>query len=185
MQASSFSELPQRVFLDTSTLQTLQDYGAFLYENEPLGSTERIFRDAAGTQKLEDLRSIMQIAERAPFQFALSANSFKEVRGAGDESYLRCAYDVMDHWVVCQEESAPMRSDPIRLARLDENSFGYLGAGDRALLKDAIRFECDTFLTMENKLPKNGRHLMRELGIRVVSPTGMWQLLAPWAALFR
>lgn len=185
MQEHPFSDIPQRIFLDSSTLQTLQDYGAFLYENEDLSLGNRIFRDKEGAKKIEALRMIMQVAERAPFQFALSDNSFNEVRGAGRESYLRWAYDVLDHWRVCLYESGPPKPNLVALARLESNSFGYLGSGDRVLLRDALSFECDTFLTMENKLPKNGTHIGRELGIRVVSPIGMWSMLAPWAAGFR
>ena len=71
------------------------------------------------------------------------------------------------------------------LAAIDSSSYGYLGEGDRALLRDAIALECDTFLTMENKLPKNAGHIERTLGLRVLSPTEMWAYLQPWAALFR
>lgn len=185
MEKTPFSEIPQRIFLDSSTLQTLQDYGAFLYENEPISKLDRIHRDKQGIEKLEALRTIMQIAERAPFQFALSEHSFHEVVRANSESYLQWAYDVLDHWLICLEESGEPQPNQTILAKLDDQSFGYLGAGDRALLRDALFFECDTFLTMENKLPKNSAHLRRELGICVVSPIGMWQMLAPWAALFR
>jgi hypothetical protein len=55
---------------------------------------------------------------------------------------------------------------------------------DRALLRDAVILQCDTFLTMENKLPRNADHVRRMIGIRVLSPIGMWEILRPWAALF-
>ena len=38
---------------------------------------------------------------------------------------------------------------------------------------------------MENKLPKNADHLQQTLGIRVLSPIEMLEILKPWAALFR
>ncbi len=38
--SSQFEDIPRRIFLDSSTLQTLQDYGGFLYENEPLAVTD-------------------------------------------------------------------------------------------------------------------------------------------------
>ena len=80
---SKFEDIPQRIFLDSSTLQTLLTYGGFLYERESLRPTDRVHRDPKGIAKLEALRTIMQIAERAPFEFALSTNSFVEVEARG------------------------------------------------------------------------------------------------------
>ena len=103
--AARFEDIPRRIFLDSSTLQTLQTYGGFLYENEPVPADDRIHQDPRGAAKLEALRFIMQVAERAPFEFALSKNSFVEVQQRGDWAYLRWAYDVLDHWLACLEAS--------------------------------------------------------------------------------
>ena len=94
---SKLEDIPRRIFLDSSTLQALQTYGGFLYENEPLLGEACSRRDAKGVLKLEALRFIMQVAERAPFEFALSKYSFVEVHGKGDSQYLQWAYDVLEH----------------------------------------------------------------------------------------
>ena len=182
---SKFEDIPRRLFLDSSTLQTLQTYGEFLYENEPLLPSDRAYRDPKGVAKLEALRSIMQIAERAPFEFALSRNSFVEVERRGDPGYLQWAYDELDHWLACLEEAGEPRADLHALRAISSHSYDYLGTGDRALLKDALALECDAFLTMENKLPKSAAHIERTLAIRVLSPIEMWEILRPWAGLFR
>ena len=182
---SRFEDIPRRIFLDSSTLQALQSYGGFLYENEPLLPGDRIHRDQRGVAKLEALRCIMLVAARAPFEFALSENSFAEVKRRGDTRYLQWAYDVLDHWLSCVEGSKDTGTTGATGTAIDSVSYGYLGAGDRALLKDALSFGCDAFLTMENKLPRNADHLRSTLGIRVVSPIEMWEVLQPWAALFR
>jgi hypothetical protein len=181
----AFEDIPGRIFLDSSTLQTLQSYGAFLYENEPLLPSDRIQRDPRGLAKLVALREIMLIAERAPFEFALSRNSFLEVEARKDPAYLQWAYDVLDHWLACLAESTRSGGAPELVAAIESPSYGYLGSGDRALLKDALSLGCDAFLTMENRLPKNAPQLKKTLGIRVLTPLDMWQLLLPWAALFR
>ncbi len=93
IMSSKFENIPCRIFLDSSILQALQDYGAFLYENGPLSKVDPIYRDPKGIAKLETLRHIMQISERAPFQFALSRNSFVEVQAKRDTQYLQWAYD--------------------------------------------------------------------------------------------
>lgn len=74
---SQFEEIPHRIFLDSSTLQTIQDYGAFLHENEIVPEADSIYRDANGIDKLEALRLIMRIAERAPFEFVKHLNTWK------------------------------------------------------------------------------------------------------------
>ncbi len=179
-----FGEIPQRIFLDSSTLQTIQVYGGFLYENEIVSEDDPVYRDANGIEKLKALRLIMRIAERAPFEFALSHNSFTEVHNKGDSQYLKWAYDVLDHWLTCLNESGEPHGNQTALYAIDSSSYGYLGQGDRMLLKDAISLDCDTFLTMENKLPKNADHIEKTLGIRVLTPIGMREYLRPWVALF-
>ncbi len=179
-----FENVPRRIFLDSSALQALQTYGGFLHESEPLQTGDAAHRDPRGVAKLEALRNIRLVAERAPFEFALSESSFREIEKKADARYLQWAYDVLDHWMACLAES-PYVGDPAVAASAESPAHGYLGAGDRALLKDAILLGCDTFLTMENKLPKNAQHIEKTLSIRVVSPIEMWELIRPWAALFR
>ena len=185
MFSSRLEDIPRRILLDSSTLQTLQDYGGYLYENEPLAETDRVHHDPMGVDKLEALRLIMQVDERAPFEFALSSNSFVEVQRKRDSRYLQWAYDVLDHWLACLEESGEPYGNREALAAIHSSSYGYLGEGDRALLRDAIAMECDTFLTMENRLPKNAGHIERTLSLRVISSIEMWEYLRPWTALFR
>ncbi len=84
--STSSSEFPVRIFLDSSILQTMLNYGGFLYEREPLAAGSPIYGDSEGIKKLEALRLIIQIGYRAPFEFALSENSFNEIRRARDAS---------------------------------------------------------------------------------------------------
>lgn len=184
MALEDFERLPCRIFLDSSTLQTLQNYGEFIWENvEPL-QTNRIWSIPNGMQNLDALRKIFFVNQRAGFEFALSNNSLAEVSRKRDIRYLKWAYDVLDHWLVCLEEAENLPDNLSLTTRLDSKSFGYLGTGDRTLIKDAILLNCHAFLTMEQRLPKNAQHIQRELGLQVLTPDHYWGLLLPWAALY-
>jgi hypothetical protein len=179
-----YDDVPCRIFLDSSCLQTLYRYGPFIYENEPLDPDDRIHSDPQGLAKLLDLRDIMRCAQRGPFHFAVSEHTLEEVERADDPGYMRWALEMLGHWDLCLQQDGPPRPNSKALAKIDRRSFDYLGAADRVLLKDAISVDCDTFLTMENKLPKAAKHIKESLGIRVMSPVGMWSVLQPWAPLF-
>ena len=163
----------------------LQDYGGQVWENEPLPDNDPIHQFPDGPRTLEALRKIFLVNERALWQFALSANSLREVEAKGDAQYLQWAYDVLDHWQICLEESGPPSSYGTAMAaRLQKPSFGYLGDGDKDLLFDALALECDAFLTCDRKLAKNKGHLERELHMLVLTPLQHWEILSPWAALY-
>jgi hypothetical protein len=184
---AAFGALPRRVFLDSSTLQTLSGYGSFIWEGEAPAPTARIRRVPDGLEELEALRDIFLVNERAQFEFALSANSLAEVEAKGDLRYLSWAYDVLDHWEACLAAYEESPFSGAAVPSLDGLSFGYLSAKDRLLLQDALAYECDAFLTMERRLasPLNVEHLRRITGLLVLRPTQYWRLLYPWAALHR
>jgi hypothetical protein len=172
---SAFEDLPRRIFLDSSSLQALLDYGTFVWEDESIPESDRIHRHRHLLRNVEALSLIFRINERAGWQFALSAKSLEEVKAKGDARYLRWAYDVLDHWLVCLEESGELSSQYSSVAaRLDDKSVGYLGASDRELLKDATKSGCDTFLTMEARLPRNSVRIQasRALGSSLQRSTG-------------
>ncbi|MFL6275206.1 MAG: hypothetical protein ACJ74G_08335 [Blastocatellia bacterium] len=184
---SRFEELPTRIFLDSSTLQTLQTYGEFIWENYEVPETDRIRKVTNGIENLEALRKIFIVNDRAQFEFALSENSLIEVRDRGHHNYLQWAYDVLDHWQACLDSydgAAFTDKGELVASWLDGSSFGYLGEKDRRLIQDAVRLECDAFLTMERRLPRNAGHIQRELGIRVLTPIQLGEVLQPWAGLF-
>lgn len=183
----AFDALPRRIFLDSSTLQTLHTYGGFIFENEEPPQGDRTYHIPEHFAEIDALRFIFFVNERAGFEFALSGNSLREVAGSRDPRYLQWAYDVLDHWEACLEgydESAFTGEGHVRAALLDSNTFGYLSTKDRLLLHDAIVLECDTFLTMERRLPKNAVHIQQKLAIRVLRPSQYWGLLQPWATLY-
>jgi hypothetical protein len=182
-----FDLLPKRLFLDSSTLQTVLGYGEFIFENVKPPPGDRAHRVPGVAEDVDALRHIFQVSQRASFEVVLSENSLQEVLDAHDASYTSWALDVLNYWLVRIEEyqgKAFSGSGAVLADRLDERRFGYLSAKDKLLLQDALALECDAFLTMEKKLAKNAPHLEEAVGLRVLRPPEYWALLAPWAALW-
>jgi len=182
------SEIPGRIFLDSSTLQTLQDFGEYIYDGEEISPNNKIWMIPDGINNVEALRNIMLVGSRGSLQLAISHNSIQEVLDRGKFDYLTWALEVVDYWESCiysyeGNSNAFSRQGLLLSAKLQENQFGYLSIKDAKLISDAIILECEVFLTMERKLPRNYAHIERELGIKVLQPIGYWNLLEPWAAL--
>lgn len=150
MEKIEFDLLPRRIFLDSLTLQSLQDYGEFIYDNVEIPSEDKIWSIPNGIENIECLRNIIFINQRGAFEFAISDNSLNEVKAKKDYHYLIWAYDVLDYWLTCLETSNNLSDKSKILAlKMESNSFGYLGKGDFNLIKDAVLLDCDAFLTME------------------------------------
>jgi len=158
---SDLGTLPKRIFLDSSILQTLHTYGGFIYDGEPLDVKNGIW-----SENIEALRNIFLVQSQALHEFALSENSLVEVKDKGDIRYLQWAFEWLDYWRSCASryKNYPFNNQGTSLAeKLEEPQFGYLGAKDRKLIRDAIMLECDAFLTMDYKLSKNAEHLQKTL----------------------
>jgi hypothetical protein len=190
MGASEFESLPRRLFVDSSTLQVMQTYGEFIYDGGEVSAEARIRTMPDGLENLEALRRIMLVGQRAPFELVLSENSLLEVRARGRIDYLHWAHEVLAYWQDLLSRYALEGIPPFSgrgqtdAQRIMANQFGYLGAKDRALLRDALLLECDAFITMDAKLASNADHIERATGLRLLEPRQYWDLLEPWSALF-
>jgi hypothetical protein len=182
--AASFDALPRRIFIDSCTVQTLRRYGEFIYDGGSIGPGDVIYRIPDGLDSIEALRAICQVTSRALFQWIVSDASRLEAAAKGDAGHLQWLFEIDNYSRVFLDETGPSPESRALAARLDEPKFGYLGAGDRILLHDAILLQCDSFLTMERKLPKNAPHIEHEFGIHVLTPISCWGMLRPWAALW-
>ena len=49
---------------------------------------------------------------------------------------------------------------------------------------DAVALECEVFLTMERKLPRNAAQIAAVVPLQVLRPPEYWALLRPWADLY-
>ena len=168
--------LPRRLYLDTSTLQTLFDYGERAFENEPFVAMGRD-RDVPNLpEEVEALRLIIAVNERAAFEFVVTDASLREVDARGEQSYATWARDVRDTWLV--------QSEGVERVELGFQRPGSVSVKDWRLLDDALAFRCDAFLTMERRLFTQAPVIHRSTGLRVLRPATFGDLLAPWVELY-
>lgn len=172
--------LPRRIYLDTSTLQKLYDFGGEIFEDEPFEPVGR----AAWVQSLADeidaLRTIYLVNERAMFEFVVTEASLREVVNRSRPGYTQWVYDVLDTWLIQSEGEEP----PTPGRTLDDRRFGMISVKDRRLLQDALDWRCDAFMTLERRLPTAAAFIERETGLRIMRPTTYWNLLSRFARLY-
>lgn len=60
-----FDNLPRWLFLDSCTIQTIEQHGAFIWEGEPPSETDSIYRVEGGPANLAALRDIFLVNEQA------------------------------------------------------------------------------------------------------------------------
>lgn len=180
-----FDSVPRRIFLDSCTAQSLRDYGGYIYEAEPIPDSDRIHGVTDGIAKIEALRKIFSVNECAIFEWIVSSGSMHEARDKIDPGHMQWLRDIANHSEVCLENDGPNVESVALALRLNEPKFRYLSEKDRQLVRDAIILRCEAFLTMERRLPRNAAHIERELGIRVLMPITHWEIMRPWAALWR
>lgn len=164
-----------RLFLDSNTLQAVQEQGEAIYDG---GEFNPSGRSGTTPEDVAALRDLVLVAGRAGWELALSANSLSEVEASGDRRYIAWAFEMLDYWQGCLNAAdSPFAGWGVEWARrLDEPRFDYLSAKDRLLVRDALTLECDTFLTIEKRLARNGPHLQRELALRVIRPPELAEL---------
>jgi hypothetical protein len=172
--------LPRRIYLDTSTLQKLYDFGGEIFEGEPFEPGGRSARVQGLAGEIDALRMIFMINERAMFEFVVTEASLREVVNRAHPRYTQWVYDVLDTWLIQSEGEQP----PTPGRTFDDRRFGMISVKDRQLLQEALDWRCDAFMTMERRLPTAAAFIERETGPRVMRPTTYCDLLRPFARLY-
>lgn len=177
---SAWISLPRRIYLDTSTLQTVYDYGEVTWEGEAFEPIGRAAKVEGLAEEVDALRMIFLVNQRAMFEFVVTEASLREVEGRGRPNYTQWVYDVLDTWVIQSTGEEPQEQG----TTFDDRRFGNISRKDRRLLQDALDVGCDAFMTMERRLPTTAEFIERTTRLRVMRPTTYWHLLDPWAALY-
>jgi hypothetical protein len=91
--------LPRRIYLDTSTLQKLYDFGGEIFEDEPFEPVGRAAQVEGLADEIDALRMIFMVNERAMFEFVVTEASLREVVSRARPGYTQWVYDVLDAWL--------------------------------------------------------------------------------------
>jgi hypothetical protein len=172
--------LPRRIYLDTSTLQNLYDFGGEIFEGEPFEPVGRAARVRGLAAEIDALRMIFMVNQRAMFEFVVTEASLREVVNRTRPGYIQWVCDVLDTWLI-QSEGAEW-STPGKT--FEERRFGMISVKDRRLLQEALDWRCDAFMTMERRLPTATAFIERQTGLQVMRPTAYWELLSRFARLY-
>jgi hypothetical protein len=103
----SFESLPRRIFLDSCTAQTLRNYGAYIYEGEPIPDSDRIHGVTNGLANIDALRAIFLVNECAQFEWIVSSGSMQEAHDKRDRGHMQWLWDIAHHSEVCLEGEGP------------------------------------------------------------------------------
>lgn len=176
----SWLSLPRRIYLDTSALQSLHDFGGQVFEGEPFVPAGRAGKVQGLADELDALRMIFTVNERAMFEFVVTEASLREVVARDRPRFTQWVNDVLDVWLIQSAGKEP----PTPGTTFDDRRFGMISFKDRRLLQEALDWQCDAFMTMERRLPSAAEFIERETGLRVLRPTTYWALLDRWANLY-
>lgn len=176
----SWAALPRRIYLDTSTLQTIFDFGAEIFDGVEFTAVNRASRVEGLADEVDALRRILLVNQRAMFELAVTAASLREVHARHHDAYMKWAYEVAETW----DSQCEGKDPPGSGVNLEDGHFGMLSTKDRCLLQEALDWRCQAFLTMERRLPRAAKFLQYQTGLTVLRPTQYWSLLRPWAQLY-
>jgi hypothetical protein len=184
-----YIQIPKRVFLDTSVLNFIFDYGEYIFDG-------LIPQESFKSHIIEDINALHNIfltGKRASWQIAISHLTFEEI------SKTRCLdkryhlkswfYEVWSYWSEIYNNSKEELTykDELYLKEylLSKDFFKYFpDKEDRELICDAILFRCNYFCTRDWKSILKYRNKLESLPINIVTPMEWWRIIYPLAGLF-
>lgn len=185
----NYKTIPGRIFLDTSSLNFILEYGDCIFDGmtPPEALSKRIIEDIGAFYNL------FLTGKRATWQLAISPFTYKEVISTQDTTkkyYLENWFmDVWDYWLNILEENNDLPS----FIEAEHTKVKLLSSGvldvlpdieDRLLISDAIVYRCDCFCTRDWQTILKHRYHLASLLIRIITPTEWWSLVRPFAALW-
>ncbi|MGA0542101.1 hypothetical protein [Neotabrizicola sp. VNH66] len=180
--------LAYRVYLDTGTFQAIEECGGYVFgeddlprvEDYALGKAPQVIMRPDGALILESLRDIFLFDDRAHFDWVVSPASLAEIDAANDFHRSRYAREVLEHTDMCLSEKPPEQEAASMASIMCNPLFGSISQKDRKLLVEAAATQCDIFLTIEKKLPKQADTILKKINLQIATPMTFWEMLRPY-----
>ena len=190
--ALCFEKIPERVFLDTTVVNDLLDFGEQIFDGMAMPPNLSRRR----TIDLIALTNIWLTGSRANWQTVISSYTLQEVQRTRDPTKrfrLEQWYcELWGYWTevwdaVHPEISLPSESDlqDIRRRLVHSKFLAILpDESDRILICDALAYQCDTFCTRDWSTILRHRDKLSLLGLRIISPSEWWAIIRPYAPIW-
>jgi len=184
-----FEDIPGRIFLDTSVVNFILDYGEQIHEDAsiPERLSERRQMD------INALRWMWLTGQRASWQLVVSPYTLREIqntknpdRRAKLENWF---WDLWGYWITIAEEygESPQNGEFGDTWRQLVGS-GYLDVlkddADKRLVCHAVTYSCDCFCTRDWRTILKHKATLSSLGLQFLAPSEWWGLVKPYAALW-
>lgn len=203
VMSSKLIPVPGRLLLDTCILNRLYDEGGYIFDGAlPRGTQDDEEAEEDVDPDLQALRSIFLVNQRADFQLLVSPLTIVEVANTQDfgdcTRRLGWVLEVLDHWLVMLNETGSRvraggsvrhrfkltpELQAFEAALLEIPDFRR-DPFDRLLLIQYRMGDCDAFVTTDRDTIWRHRAALRDLNVRVLTPSDYWELLRPWAGLW-
>lgn len=195
---SCFASIPRRIFLDTNVLQYLQDFGEYIFdhyqENENFLLSlrgKRIEKDNPLYLQIVALGDLFLGISRTNLEFALSESVYREVvQKKNSEEFLQWFYEMWDYWQnILNSYDKELVSKRAKryygLAKDDKSLLGNLSVGDKKIVLDAIRLDCNALLTVDKFANNNfQKFIFKKYKLMVLHPTDLMEVIRPFRALW-
>ncbi len=182
-------DIPKRVFLDTTSLNFILEYGEEIFDGTPFSKelNDRIRED------IDAFHNIFLSGQRATWELAISPFTYKEIiktNNSEKKHYLDNWFmNVWDYWlnIIKANNNLPsfMEAEEAKIKLLSSGILDILpDIEDRILLSDAIVYRCDCFCTRDWHTILKHRDRLETLPLKIIAPSEWWNLVKPFAALW-
>ena len=186
---TSFEAIPGRVFLDTNVVNFILDHGEQIHDGVeiPVACSPRVQSD------IEALINIFLTGQRASWQLAISPHTYCEVTATTDPTrnyeLTRWFFEIWHYWreFLHSDTTFPSfsQAEETRLQLLASGNLDVLpDISDRILVCDAIVYGCDALCTRDWSTILKFRDDLRDLPLKIITPTEFWEEIRPWAAIW-
>ena len=185
----SFENIPRRVFLDTNVVNLALEYGEQIHNGAdmPPIASDRLYADVIALQAIFDTGS------RAFWQLAISPLTYREITRTEDPKKSKelqsWFFEIWDYWRQFLHSAHNLPS----FSEAEEERLSLLSSGileilpdiaDRVLLSDAVVYRCDAFCTRDWSTILRHRDELKQLPLKILTPSEWWDLIKPWAAIW-